>query len=185
MADDSGSDDKHLDTLDFVMKSLQEHENAIDDLIDALKTYTKTIPNALKLKERIHRIDQNVDSLQKQIADLSSYLKTDSNKTAPLTSSQKAAESALPIASLSAEAPIIIRCQRWNEFLLLAKQAQKVSVSYQTDKKLFEVNALKGKHLIVYAGDFPDLTPAMRTFLSSMLGIGEQAIFEGSLAVPK
>lgn len=180
MADDSGPDDKHLDTLDLVMKSLQEHEKAIDDLIDALKTYTESIPNLLKLKERIDSVDQSVESLGKQIADLGSYLKTASNKTAPLPSSQKA-KSFGEIAPYG-EAPITMRCQQWNEFVTLAKQAQIVSLNYQVDKKLLEVSALRGKQLIVYSGDFAISALTVRTFLSSALGIGEQAIFEGSLS---
>ncbi len=179
MADDSGPGDKNLDTLDLVMKSLQEHEKAIDELIDALKDYTQSIPNVLELKERIDSVNQSVDSLQKQIVDLSSYLKT-TGKTTSLSSSQTPKESATP-APFSRETPIIIRCQQWNEFILLAKQAQMVSVNYQEDKKLLEVTALKGKQLTIYSGDYSISAPAIRTFLSSTLRIGEQAIFEGSL----
>jgi hypothetical protein len=180
LANDAGSDDKHLDTLDFVMNSLQEHEKAIDELIDALKTYTQSIPSIIKLKERIDSVNQSVDALQKQIADLGSYLKTTSNKTAPSSSSQTPKENTTPT-PFSSEIPIIIRCQQWNEFVMFAKQAQMVSVNYQEDKKLLEVTALRGKQLIIYSGDYSISAPAIRTFLSSTFRIGEQAIFEGSL----
>lgn len=67
MADNSDSNDKSLQSLDFIIKALEEHEHYLDKSIDNLTTCLEQIGDAEDLNEKIVKIEEKIDSLIEKI----------------------------------------------------------------------------------------------------------------------
>ncbi len=75
MADNSGSKDKYLESLDFIINALKVHEQNLDKSIDNLETFMEKIGDIQVLNNKIEKIEVKIDNLQKEITNfLATYL---------------------------------------------------------------------------------------------------------------
>jgi uncharacterized protein Yka (UPF0111/DUF47 family) len=70
MADNSGSKDKYLMSLDFIINALKVHEQNLDKSIDNLETFMEQIGDIKGLNDKIEKIEGKIDSLHQEIINL-------------------------------------------------------------------------------------------------------------------
>jgi len=83
-ADNSSSKDKFIETLDFIINVLKEHEINLDKTIDELSTVVEQMGDTTAgLKSKIDESDEKLNNLQKEVANLIGYLSNTSKKALP------------------------------------------------------------------------------------------------------
>ena len=187
MSDNSGSKDRSLEALDFIINVLKEHEQNLDESIDNLANVVEKIGNTETLTGKIEMVEEKINNLQKEVASLINYLlsapKNDLpamvKKLEPLTQGAPVS----PIAHGQSELTVILHCKQWVDFQALAAQAQTLAFSYKD--AVFQADALKGNQLIKYSGALPNFSLVLKTWLSEQLQITQQNIFEGFLDKPE
>ena len=70
MDDNSGSKDKALEALDFIINVLKEHEQTLDESIHELAIVTEQKMDTEALNGKIDRLDEKVNILQKEVTAL-------------------------------------------------------------------------------------------------------------------
>jgi hypothetical protein len=187
MADDSGSKDRSLEALDFIINVLKEHEQNLDESIGNLADVVEKIGITETLNGKIERVEEKIDNLQKEVANLVGLLS--SAPETDLAATVRKPESQAPTATVSSIAPgksglaVILHCKQWVDFQALAMQAQTLSFCYKD--AVFQADALKGNQLIKYSGALPNFSLILKTWLSEQLNITQQNIFEGLLDKPE
>jgi hypothetical protein len=182
MSKKSPSKDDALEALDFIINVLREHEKDLDRLIKELGKITEKLGETGELSEKIESIGNRLSDLQNEIANLISHLSTlqispEIVKGIPPTQQiQKVYVETQP-------PPVILRCKHWEDFQMLACQAQALSFLYKEAEKAFQVDALKNNKIITYSGELPDPTALLKSWLSKRLNVPEEKILEGVLAV--
>jgi len=181
MAKNPQSKDEALEALDFIVNVLKEHERDLDKLINELATVTEQMGDTGELSGKVDKIEEKIGNLQKEIAVL-----TGSALNAP----KQPAATMLPAQIQTPAAPMIsatpavrLNCKNWEDFQTLAVGAQTVSFSYKEDTKVFEVNVIRGSQIVRFSGELPQFSAVLKSFLSKELGVSEQCILEGSLAL--
>ena len=186
MADNSSSNDKSLETLDFIINVLKEHEINLDKTIDELSTVVEPMGDtAAALKSKVEESDEKLNNLQKGIANLIAYMSNNSKKSLPVELKQQESQiEAAPLASLTVsqcKPSSILRCIQWSDFQGLAMHPQKLFFSCKEDEKVFQINAITGNQMITYEGALPTFSIILKKWLSGQLNINEQDILEGFL----
>ncbi len=69
MGENLRSKDKPLESIDFVINVLNEHEKNLDELIDELTNVIEKIKEADSLKGKIDVVEEKIDKLRKQVID--------------------------------------------------------------------------------------------------------------------
>ena len=70
MDENSGSKDRSLESIDFIINVLKEHEKNLDELIDELAKVYEKIEKIDSLKGKIDAVEEKIDKLRKQVIDL-------------------------------------------------------------------------------------------------------------------
>ena len=70
MADNSGSKDKYLESLDFIINALKVHEQNLDKSIDNLEIFMEQIGDMKVLNDKIEKIEGKIESLHQEIINL-------------------------------------------------------------------------------------------------------------------
>ena len=191
MSENSGSKDKYLEALDFIINVLKEHERSLDKSIDQLATVTEQIGNTDALNGKMELVEEKINNLQKEVTHLISYL---SNAKEALPAAIKEQErhvqeapavSPAVVQGEQGELSVVLRCKQWADFQVFAIHAQTLFFNYKEDAKVFQADALRGNQLIIYAGAFPNLSMILKTWLSRQLDTTEQNILEGFLDKPE
>lgn len=174
MTGSAPSKDDALEALDFIISVLKEHEKDLDRLINELGKIAEKIGESGVLCGKIGNIEDRLANLQNEVANLISYL---TSGEAPKSISQygKVTEVKGP--------PIMLRCKHWEDFQVLARQAQTISFLYKEAEKIFQADALKGNQIITYSGELPKPTQLLKTWLSKQLEVPEGNILEGTLSI--
>ena len=189
MEDTSGSKDKALEALDFIINVLKEHEKTLDKSIDELATVSEQINDTANgLKGKVDKVEEKINNLQKEVTTLIGTL-SNAPKALPIVmkeqelQAQKAPSGSTPIVE---DGPsVILRCKDWEDFKVLTRQAQTLFFSYKEGEKVLRADGLKGKQIITYSGALPNLSAILKTWLSRQLDITEQNILEGFLDKPE
>jgi hypothetical protein len=177
------SKDEALEALDFIVAVLKEHEKDLDRLINELGGITEKMGDSGELSEKVERVEGKLTTLQGEIANLITQLSVPHETPAP---PQQPARPQLNEESQTREVrgpPVILRCKQWEDFQTLAYQAQTVSFLYKEAEKTFQADALKDNQIITYSGDLPKQTALLKAWLSKLLGVPENKILEGILAI--
>ncbi len=179
MPDTPPFDDKYLEAFDFIMQFLQEHEHNIDGLVDRLATLREQVPDITTLKTKLEGLDAKVIRLQSDIANLKDHFQSKQipQKDAPMKIAVEHPAFAVSGARLT------IHCQQWDDFKMLAREAQTVAFSYDESALSTEVYAFNGHQLIIYTGKLPNLPLAIGSWLSTELCTPTRNIFEGSASI--
>jgi len=179
MADNPNSKDKALEALDFIINVLKEHEESLDNSIDALATITEQMGDPSSLNGKIEKIEAEINSLQKEVANLVGHLSTTPKETQPVVPKDQMISLVPPESSMVTS--LILGCKQWEEFQILASHAQTLSFDYNDAEKVFQANALKGSQIITYKGSLPNFSIILKAWLSVQLAVTNQNILEGFL----
>ena len=174
------SKDEALEALDFIVNVLKEHEKDLDRLINELGTVTASLGETGELSTKVDKVEEKIGGLQNEIGSLINYLSTSPREAPVLTEAQK---TEVMQASMRHGPPVILRCKQWEDFQTLAFQAQTLSFMVKEAEKTFQADALKGNQIITYSGEIPKFASLLKMWLSKQLGIPEQKILEGVLAI--
>jgi hypothetical protein len=176
------SKDDALEALDFIVNVLKEHEKDLDKLINELATVTEQMGDTGELSGKVQKVEEKMDALQKQVANLIGYLSSASKEASPsLAAKPQPVEATADV--VRSGPSVILRCTQWEDFQTLAFKAQTLSFSYKEEEKVFQADALKGTQIITYRGALPKLSNILKMWLSKQLDIPERSILEGVLAI--
>ena len=184
MAENPNSRDRSFEALDFIINVLKEHEQTLDKSIQELATVTERRESSNVPEAKIEKIEQKLDSLQKEVAKLIGYLtnqsKTPSAPSSPLEPTAKATPTVSP-PIIQGMSSVILNCKQWEDFHLLAMHSQTLLFSIKENEKIFQAEAVKGNQIITYTGTIPSSSSLLGVWLSQQLSIMRQNVFEGSL----
>jgi hypothetical protein len=172
------SKDEALEALDFIINVLREHEKDLDRLIGELGTITSSVGKTGEMAEKIEKVEERLSTLQEEITGLIGILSV-SPRIEPVTlSTQSPAVNAAPRGP-----PVIVRCKQWDDFKNLAKNSDTVSFLFREAEKGFQADALKDGRVLTYSGELPKDSRLLKLWLARELGVAEEQIFEGILAI--
>jgi hypothetical protein len=170
--------------LDFIVNVLKEHEKDLDKLISELATVTEQLGDTGDLGGKVEKVEERIASLQKEVANLMSYISGAPREMPTAAKEPNQATTAPSLAPTQTGGPsVIFRCKQWEDFQHLASQAQTLSFNYKEEDKTFQADALKGNRIITYSGALPKFNQILKTWLSKELNIEEKSILEGVLAI--
>jgi len=176
------SKDEALEALDFIVNVLKEHEKDLDRLINELGTITERLGDAGEFSGKIENVEERLTTLQNEIANLITYLSASQKVSAHLQATRKQEVETVTVGEMSGPL-VILRCKQLEDFLTLARQAQRVSFLYKEAEKTFQVDALKNNQIITYSGEIPNSAYMLKAWLSKQLEIPEKKVLEGILAI--
>jgi len=189
MAGNSGSKDKSLEALDFIINVLKEHEQNLDKSIAEFAEVTEHMGNTDVLNVRIENVEEKIGALQKEITNLIGILSNSPKEKIPFMAKkqelQTEATCAASVALVQGGSSVTLHCKQWRDFQSLVLNAQTVSFSYEGAEKVFQAEALKGNQLILFSGALPDFGVIIKNWLSMQLGVEEGNILEGSIDIHK
>jgi len=177
------SKDEALEALDFIVNVLKEHEKDLDKLINELATVTEQIGETGQLNSKVEKVEETINSLQKEVTTLITYLSGTVQKDNTSVSNKDQTTQATPALAFQGGPSIIMNCKQWADFQTLAFQAQTLSFSYKEDEKVFQVEAIKGNQIITYNGAIPSFSSILKAWLSKQLDVSEKSILEGVLTI--
>jgi hypothetical protein len=184
MTENSGSRDRSLEALDFIINVLKEHEQALDKSIQELETVTNQRASSGASEAKIEKIEQKLEGLQREVTKLVGSLSNiPKTLSAPLSQQDlttKVAPALSPPISQGTPA-VVLNCKQWEDFQLLAIHSQTIFYSIKESDRVFQVEAIKGNQIITYSGQLPGFSPILHVWLSQQLNIIEQNLFEGSI----
>jgi len=156
-----------LEALDFIISVLKEHEKDLDRLIGELGKVTGKLGGAGgEMATKVERVEGRLASIQSEVASLIKEL---------------SAPRELPHAARGP--PVIVRCKQWDDFKALAVGAETVSFLLKEAEKSFQADALKEGRVLTYNGEFPRDAKLLKFWLARELGVPEEKVFEGVLAI--
>jgi hypothetical protein len=179
------SKDDALEALDFIVNVLKEHEKDLDKLINELATVTEQIGDSDELSGKVEKIEEKIDTLQKEVTNLIGYVSNAPKEALAATAANQQPNEAAPaaVAPVQSGPSVIIRCKQWEDFQTLALKAQTLSFTYKEEEKVFQADAIKGNQFITYSGMLPKLAIVLKMWLSKQLDVPDRNIVEGALAV--
>ncbi len=167
------SKDEALEALDFIINVLKEHEKDLDRLVGELGTITSSAGETGEVAEKIDKVEERLSTLQTELESLMSKLSSPRKPSITPTAS-----------TVSVGGPsVIVRCKQWDDFKTLAKGSDTVSFLFKETEKGFQADALKNGRVLTYSGELPKDSKLLKVWLASELGVDEQQIFEGILAI--
>ncbi len=184
MAKNPQQKDEALEALDFIVNVLKEHERDLDKLINELATVTEQIGDTGELADKVDKVEEKITGLQSEVTNLIGCM-SGSPKKAPVEAVKEPSAQAViaPVAVQQGGPLVTLYCKQWEDFQNIAAGAQTVSFSYKEEEKLFQADALRGSQIITYSGPLPPFSAIFKAFLSKELGVSEQSILEGALAI--
>jgi seryl-tRNA synthetase len=178
------SRDDALEALDFIVNVLKEHEKDLDKLINELATVTEQIGDTGELSSKVEKVEGKIDSLQKEVANLTVYLSSAPKQTPSVVTPAVPSNESLSVVSVESGKPsVILRCKQWEDFQTLALKAQNLSFCYKEDEKIFQADAIKGNQIITYCGALPKFPSIIKVWLSKQLNVSEANVLEGVLSI--
>jgi DNA repair ATPase RecN len=181
MAKNPQQKDEALEALDFIVNVLKEHERDLDKLISELATVTEQMGDTSELSEKVDKVEEKINGLQKEVTNLLSCLQGDV-KTAPTASTKE--EAPAVNAPITQSGPTVtVTCSQWEDFRSYATGAQTVTFSFKEEEKTLQAEALRGNQIVSYKGPLPKFSSVLKLYLSKELRVSDQSIVEGNLAV--
>jgi hypothetical protein len=185
MSEKAPSKDEAFEALDFIVNVLKEHEKDLDRLVSELGTVAGQLGESGELNLKVKKIEEKINGLQNDVGNLVKSLSTSPRET-PLMANLPAAtkpSSDAPNVNSTSGLPLLLQCKQWEDFQVLAAQAQTVSFTLKDAEKAFEVDALKNNRVITFNGEMPKLPSLLKVFLSRQLEVPERQVLEGDMAL--
>jgi len=155
-----------LEALDFIISVLKEHEKDLDRLISELGKVTGKLGSGGEMATKVERVEERLGSIQTEVASLIKEL-----------------SSPRELPHVARGPPVIVRCKQWEDFKALAVGAETVSFLLKEAEKSFQADALKEGRVLTYNGEFPRDVKLLKFWLARELGVPEENVFEGVLAI--
>ena len=186
MAVNSGSKDKSLEALDFIINVLKEHEQTLDKSIEELATVTEQIGNTADgLKGKVEGIEERINNLEKEVKNLMDKVSSTPKEALPTLVKITQPQAQATFAGLPPIIPggplVVLRCRQWADFQALVTGVHTLSFSYKEVEKVFQAEALRENQIIVYSGALPSFSRILKAWLSQELDVTGQNILEGFL----
>ena len=181
MARNPQSKDEAIETLDFIVNVLKEHEKDLDKLINELATVTEQIGDTGQLNSKIEKVEEKINGLQTEVTNLITCLSSTPKEARSVEVKDQMGQTA-PAMLVHGSPTVILRCKQWEDFQILAFQPQTLSFSYKEDEKILQADALKGSQIITFSGVIPNFSAVLKTWLSKKLDVSENSVLEGVLA---
>ena len=89
MAKNPQSKDDALEALDFIVNVLKEHERDLDKLINELATVTEQLGDTGALNIKVENVEEKINNLQKEVANLIGYLSNAPKEALPAMGSEQ------------------------------------------------------------------------------------------------
>src|SRR5512146_2659637 len=105
MAKNPQSKDDALESLDFIVNVLKEHEKDLDKLINELATVTEQIGDAGELNGKVEKIEEKINTLQKEVTNLIGYLSGAPKETLPAAPANQQPSPAAPAVAAAPSGP--------------------------------------------------------------------------------
>jgi hypothetical protein len=186
MSEKPPSKDEALEALDFIVNVLKEHEKDLDKLVGELGSVAGQLGETGELNGKVKKIEDKISGLQNDVSNLVKSLSNSPRESAAQvaqTTTVKELKPEVPRPSLTNGLPLLLQCKQWEDFQVLAAQAQTVSFALKESDKTLEVDALKNNQVITYNGEMPKLSSLVKIYLSKQLEIPEKQILEGDMAL--
>ena len=104
MAVNSGSKDKSLEALDFIINVLKEHEQTLDKSIEELAIVTEQIGDTADgLKGKVEGIEERINNLEKEVTNLMDKVSSPPKEALPTPVKHNAASSSNDICRIAAD----------------------------------------------------------------------------------
>lgn len=175
------SKDEALEALDFIVSVLKDHEKDLDRLINELGTITERLGETGEISGKVEKVEDRLTKLQDEITNLITYLSATPSEI-PVQTQLDQEQKTETLTAIHGP-PVILRCKQWDDFQIMAQQAQTLSYLYRDTEKTFQVDALKNNKIVTYNGELPQYGPILKAWLSKQLDIPEKKILEGILAI--
>ncbi len=189
MAENHGSKDKSLEVLDFIINVLKEHEQNLDRSIDQLATVTEQIGDPEKLEAKLENAEDKLNNLIKEASSIIGNLSKATTETIRTTVKEQELQSEktsfLTSVKAQSEITLNLNCKTWEDFQTFAVHARTLTFTFDESSRIFQVNALKGKQMLTYAGTLPNFSLIFKAWLSHQFDVSEINIIEGLLDRPR
>jgi uncharacterized protein YoxC len=185
MSEKSPSKDEALEALDFIVNVLKEHEKDLDRLVNELGTVADQMGETGELTGKVEKIEEKINGLQNDVSNLVKCLSAsprESQVAVAAAAKEPKSDDAAWVEAVNG-APVLFQCKQWEDFQVLASQAQSVSFMFKETERTFEVNALKNNQVIRFSGEIPKFAALLKSWLSKTLEISEKKMLEGVLAI--
>jgi len=181
MANNSGSEDKSFEALEFLINVLKKHEQILDKSIQELATLTEYLEYKNSLFSKVENAEKKIDTIQKEVTNIIGKLPNEPEKTVQAEENKQEPEATptLSLEPVQTGLTLFLNCKQWEDFEALAMDSQILSFSYKETEQTLQAYALKGKQIVKYTGILPSLTMMIKTWLSRKLNIAETNIIEG------
>ena len=151
-----------LEAVDFIINVLKEHEKDLDRLVSQLGIITESLGDTGEITGKIENIEDRISNLQGEITNLVKHIPVPQESP-----------------SYTPGKPVNVKCRQWEDFKILAADAESVSYIFKAAENTFQADALKNGKIVSYTGDFPPSTRVLKLWLSKELNIAEKSVFEG------
>jgi len=182
MADYSAPKDGNLEALDFIVNALKEHEKTLDTLIGNLATVTAQIDDTSKLSDKVEKVEEKINYLQKQIVNFVHNFSFTRKENIADPVADPPGEASLN-SVIQGKPSIVLQCKHWEDFQTFAFQAQTITFLLKENEQVLQADALKGNRLISYNGGVPIFSSGLKSWLTEALDVPMTKIFEGSLTL--
>jgi hypothetical protein len=172
MSENPSSEDKKVDVIDFVINVLKEHEKNMDVLLGRLEPIAAKMTMPQGTNPKIDKIEEGLNALKNEIDKL---INSVSNRPTCEAPQESVANS---INNVMQGPPVILQFDQWEDFQMMAFQAQTLSLAIKETEKTFQVGALKGNQILGYTGKLPRYATLLKLWLSKQLDVSENRVLE-------
>ncbi len=185
MSEKPPSKDEALEALDFIVNVLKEHEKDLDKLVNELGTVADQLGDTGELNGKVEKIEEKINGLQNEVSSLIKRLSTQQTQPqqAFATEAKSPEKVAAPQAADLNGIPMRLQCKQWEDFKIVATQAQAVTFTYKETEHTFEAGAVKNNQVITYSGELPKLSALIKVWLSKEIDVSEKKILEGTFTL--
>lgn len=191
MSQKAPSKDDALEALDFIINVLREHEKDLDRLVNELNKITERLGELGEASGRIGGgkylsiLDGKIDDIEKRLT----HLQSEISHLVGCIPSISEIRTGLPQQFQDQKGhagevrgpTLILRCKKWEDFQIQAKQAQTLSFAFKEAENVFQIDAFKNGQIITYVGEVPKTPDLLKAWLSKRLAVPEESILEGAI----
>jgi len=162
-------DEASSKALISVVKKLKKFEMEFKRLVSQTREISESSGVIEEDNRKFENVKERLSGIQREISNLVGSFGVSSGST--------------DIADYVRGPPIIIQCKQWDDFMLRASGANTISFLYEEERRAFQVDALKNDKVYTYNGQLPSDIKLLKAWLSKELGIEENKVLEGILAI--
>jgi hypothetical protein len=170
-----------IDALDSIVNVLRDQNEIIGKLTNEVGKIISQLQQKGGL-EGFEKVEEKLSRVQNDVGNLSRFLAAAPHETKNFVATDtQGLPFDPPAPTMMNSPPVVVRCNRWDDFLVLASGASTLSFTFREVDKAFEIDALKDNQVLAYIGVLPEVKLLLKAYLSRQLEVSDELIFEGSL----